>query len=69
MARKNNQNQTKINKFELCSGCGAQVIKIDSPVHRYIGASAGCWAVFGEVLEKEYKDYNYLPVHHLTLNA
>lgn len=69
MAKKYNQNQTKNNKVELCFGCGAEVIKFDGPVHSYIGASPGCWAVFSEVLEREYKEYNYPPVHHLTVNT
>jgi hypothetical protein len=29
-----------------CPGCGALFPEHDGPVHRYIGASAGCWALF-----------------------
>ena len=52
-----------------CPGCGALVPDIDGPTHRYLGASPGCWAVYGEVLEKEYGDYRYWPVHRLTVDA
>ena len=52
-----------------CVGCGALVPEIDGPTHRYLGASPGCWAVYGEVLEREYGDYRYWPVHRLTVDA
>ena len=43
---------------------------VDGPTHRYIGASAGCWALYGEVLAREYGDYAlYVPVHRLTVDA
>jgi len=29
-----------------CPGCGALFPEHDGPTHRYIGASAGCWALF-----------------------
>ena len=41
----------------------------DSPTHKYIGASAGCWAVYGEVLTREYSDFQYAKVHPLTVHA
>ncbi len=53
-----------------CIGCGALVPEIEGPTHRYLGASPGCWAVYGEVLEREYGDYlRYAPVHRLTVDA
>jgi hypothetical protein len=52
-----------------CPGCGALAPDIDGPAHRYIGASPGCWAIFGEVLAREYGDYRYWPVHQLTVDA
>lgn len=52
-----------------CPGCGAPVPDTEGPVHRYLGASAGCWAIFGEVLEKEYSDYRYWPAHRITVDA
>lgn len=52
-----------------CYGCGALVPETGGPVHRYIGASPGCWAVYGEVLEKEYGDFRYWRSHQLTVDA
>jgi hypothetical protein len=52
-----------------CCGCGALVPDTDGPTHRYIGASPGCWAAYGEVLEKEYGDFRYSPSHGLTVDA
>ncbi len=31
---------------EVCPDCGAQLPVVDGPVHRYLGASASCWALF-----------------------
>jgi Family of unknown function (DUF5946) len=42
---------------------------IEGPTHRYIGASAGCWAIYGEVIEKEYGNHRYAPAHRLTADA
>ena len=52
-----------------CPGCGALVPEVEGPTHRYIGASSGCWAAFGEVSEKEYGDFRYARVHGLTVDA
>ncbi len=53
-----------------CVGCGAPVPDVGGPTHRYMGASPGCWAAYGEVLEGEYADYpRFAPVHRLTVDA
>ena len=52
-----------------CTGCGARVPDIDGPTHRYIGASPGCWAMFGEVLAREYSDTRYFAVHRSTVDT
>jgi hypothetical protein len=52
-----------------CIGCGALVPDVDGPTHRYIGASPGCSGVFGEVMAKEFGEYRYPPVHHLTVDT
>lgn len=54
---------------EICAGCGLKTEKIDGPTHNYLGASAGCWARFGEVLAREYENYQYMAVHNLTVDA
>lgn len=55
--------------FEPCIGCGALVTVSDGPTHAYIGASPGCWQLYGEVLAKEYGEYRNPPVHRLTVDA
>ncbi len=52
-----------------CCGCAALVPDIDGPIHPYIGASPGCWAIYGEVLAKEYGEYRHPFVHRLTVDA
>ena len=54
---------------DACPGCGARFATSDGPTHRYLGASAGCWAMFGEILAREYSDARYFSVHHLTVDA
>jgi hypothetical protein len=38
-------------------------------VHAYIGASPPCWAIFTEVIAREYSDIRYGGVHQLTVDA
>lgn len=53
-----------------CIGCGALVPDSDGPTLRYPdAASPGCWAVFGEILAREYGEFGYPDVHHLTVDA
>ncbi len=52
-----------------CIGCGADVADIDGPTHRYLGASPGCWAAYGDVLAREYSDALYFRNHRLTVDA
>ena len=39
------------------------------PTHHYIGASAGCWEIYGEVLARKSSDYRYWPAHRMTVGA
>lgn len=53
-----------------CFGCGALVKDIPGQPHKYIGATAGCWEVYGEILAKEYGEYGYPePTHRLTVDT
>jgi hypothetical protein len=52
-----------------CPGCGLVVDEFDGPTHPYIGASAACWAVYGEVLALEYGEFAYPEIHRLTVDA
>jgi len=52
-----------------CIGCGGLFPDIDGPTHRYMESSPGCWAAFGEVLEREYSDPVYFEIHRLTVDS
>lgn len=52
-----------------CTGCGALLEEREGPVHRYMESSPACWAVFGEVLVREYQDQAYFDVHKFTVDA
>jgi hypothetical protein len=41
----------------------------DGPTHPYVGASAACWALYGEVLAREYGELGYPECHPLTGDA
>ena len=58
-----------MNTVETCPGCGAAFPASDGPTHDYIGASAGCWAVYGDVLAREYSDHRFFRVHQLSVDA
>ena len=53
----------------VCPGCKALFPETKDPSHAYIGASAGCWKVYGEVLAKEFSVYRYPDFHRLTVDA
>jgi hypothetical protein len=36
-----------------CPGCGALFPESDGPTHRYVGSSAGCWALFCSLTTKD----------------
>src|SRR3990172_11930020 len=52
-----------------CIGCGAMFEDREGPTHRYMESSPGCWAVYGEVLAREYGDVSYASLHRLTVDA
>ena len=52
-----------------CFSCGGEYPDITGPVHRYMTSSPGCWAVYGEVLAREYTNPEYFQVHRLTVDA
>jgi hypothetical protein len=55
--------------FAACIGCGALVPDVDGPTHRYIGASPGCWAAYGELLAREFSDARAYAAHRLTVDT
>ena len=56
-------------KTSKCFSCGGVYPDIDGPTHRYMHSSPGCWAVYSEVLAREYSDPKYFEVHRLTVDA
>jgi len=54
---------------ETCSACGLITEQFDGPVHQYLVSSPGCWAKFGEILAREYENYEYMSVHALTVDT
>jgi hypothetical protein len=56
-------------KVIACPGCGALVPDIQGPTHNYIESAPGCWAAYGEILQREYGEFEYPPVHRLTVDV
>ena len=55
---------------EPCPGCGARYLpQVVDETHPYIGASAACWAAFGEVLAREFGDVAYGRLHRNTVDV
>lgn len=52
-----------------CEGCGLVLPLQDGPTHPYFAASSECWALFGEVLAREFGDREYFRLHQLTVDA
>lgn len=52
-----------------CPGCGVVLEEREGPIHRYMESSPACWAVYGEVLAREYSDRTYFQVHRLSVDA
>ncbi len=53
----------------ICPGCGGRFPALAGPVHRYMESSPGCWAVYGEVLAREYGERAYYEMHKFTVDA
>jgi hypothetical protein len=41
-----------------CPGCGLELPERGGPTHAYIGASPACWALYGELLARQYEEYS-----------
>lgn len=57
---------------EKCPGCGLFTPKADggAPPHEYLGASAGCWALYSELLGKQYAGWGApLPIRLIDAYA
>jgi hypothetical protein len=56
-------------KLSACPGCGVLLAELAGPVHAYMTSSPACWAVYGEVLAREYADPACRVLHRLTVDA
>ncbi|MCB0175775.1 MAG: hypothetical protein KDJ97_35050 [Anaerolineae bacterium] len=56
-------------EFEVCPGCGVSLPKEIGPTHRYIGASAGCWAVFSALNNAGEPPLTLAPTNILLVDA
>ena len=54
---------------EPCPGWGLVYPRRDEPTHAYIGASAGCWARYLELLALEFGNPALMRWHRLTVDA
>jgi Family of unknown function (DUF5946) len=52
-----------------CPGCGLLRPSTDGPTHPYIGSSPACWALFGEILAREFNDPAYFRLHQVTVDT
>jgi hypothetical protein len=56
-------------KLAPCFSCGALAPETEGPTHKYLLSSPGCWALYGEILARDYGEYNYPPVHRLVVDS
>lgn len=52
-----------------CPGCAVVLPEYDGPTHPYHGASPACWALYGELLAREYAQLGFPECHRLTVDA
>ncbi len=55
--------------IEPCPGCGVQLPPTDGPVHRYIGASPACWAIYANLLNAGEPPLADAPLNALLVDA
>lgn len=57
-----------MNKQIICFACGALVPDIDGSTHKYMHSAPGCWKLYGEILAKEYAQYDP-DIHRVTVDT
>lgn len=50
----------------FCPGCGAVIADPGGITHPTVGASAGCWAAYGDLVAREYGEWSNPSIHRLT---
>lgn len=54
---------------EPCIGCGALFPPFNGSIHRYMTSSPGCWAAFGEILQRFYGNDAASDAHRISVDA
>lgn len=54
---------------ETCPGCGVVLAVGHGPRHAYLGGSPSCWALYGEVLARDYSDPARRAAHRTCVDA
>jgi hypothetical protein len=52
-----------------CPGCGLVLPDPGNVAPPHAGSSPGCWAVYGDLLAREYGEWGYPAIHRLTVDA
>lgn len=52
-----------------CPGCGLLLEESDGPTHDYIRASAACWALYGQLLARDYGEFGMPEEHKFIVDA
>ena len=58
-----------MSQLTSCPGCGLDLPSTEGPTHAYMLSSPACWALFGEILAREYEDPACWPAHQNTVDA
>jgi uncharacterized protein DUF5946 len=53
----------------LCVGCQAEFPDLDGPTHEYMLSAPACWAVYSEILAREYGYFRLARLHRLAVDA
>ena len=56
-------------EVSTCPGCRLVLPAQDGTTHPYIGSSTACWALFGDVLAREFQDPAYFRLYQLTVDT
>jgi hypothetical protein len=55
--------------MDTCPGCGVKLADPGNGAPPHAGASPGCWAVYGDLLAREYGEWSYPSIHRLTVDT
>jgi hypothetical protein len=56
-------------RMDTCPDCKVELPHSEGLTHEYLGGNAACWKAFGDVLAREYNDFQYMKFHRWTVDA